>query len=64
MLALARKIDDLINPLRKLSSCIASPVFDLGACAYLGWEFLSSGFLRFKDFLNGHFYSLVFIFDL
>lgn len=30
MLQLARTINNLINPLRKISNCIASPILDLG----------------------------------
>ncbi len=64
MIAAAQKIDTLIEPLRGLAGCIASPLFDLGARLYLGHAFFSSGLLRFKDWQNGNFSNQVFLFEL
>lgn len=57
-------VDNLIEPLRKLSNCVLSPVFDLGARLYLGHAFFSSGLLRYKDWANGNFSNQVFLFEL
>ncbi len=64
MKAMFQKIDDLIEPLRKLSNCALCPLFDLGVRIYLGHEFWKSGVLRFKDWQNGTFDNQVFLFEL
>ena len=64
MIALAQKIDNLINPLRRMASCVGSPLFDLGARLYLAWAFFKSGMLRFNDWWNGSFDNQVFLFEL
>jgi len=56
--------DQVIDPLRNLSSSIASPLFDLGARIYLGHAFFKSGILRFKDWQNGNFDNQIFLFEL
>ena len=63
-MGLLNTVDNLIEPLRGLSDKVASPLFDLGARAYLGWAFFSSGLLRFKDFKNGTFDNQIFLFEL
>ncbi len=64
MTALLQKIDGLIEPLRKFSNCVLSPLFDLGARLYLANAFWSSGILRFNDLKNGTFDNQVFLFEL
>lgn len=64
MIAIARKIDTLIEPLRKIAGCMASPLFDLAARVYLGNAFFKSGVLRFNDWKNGNFDNQVFLFDM
>ena len=64
MIAFAQTIDNLIEPLRKLSYSVMSPLFDLGVRLYLGNAFFSSGLLRFKDWKNGNFDNQVFLFEL
>lgn len=63
-MGLIYKIDGLIEPLRGLADKAASPLFDLGVRAYLGWAFFSSGLLRFKDLKNGTFDNQIFLFEL
>lgn len=55
-------IDNAINPLRNIASCIGAPVLDLAARLYLAKAFFSSGLLRFNDFLNGNWASQIFLF--
>jgi len=64
MVTAAQKIDTLIEPLRKLSNCVASPLFDLGVRIYLGHTFFKSGVLRFNDWKNDNFSNQVFLFEL
>lgn len=64
MTELLGRIDNLIEPLRNIANIALSPLFDLGARAYLGWAFFSSGLLRFKDWSNGNFSNQVFLFEL
>ena len=64
MIAAARKIDTLIEPLRRLANCVGSPIFDLTARLYLAYEFWKSGILRFNDWKNGSFDNQIFLFEL
>lgn len=64
MIAVFQKVDDLIEPLRKLSNFALSPLFDLGIRIYLASLFWKSGILRFKDWQNGTFDNQVFLFEL
>lgn len=63
-MGLFQTVDELINPLRKLSNAVASPLFDLGARLYLGHAFFKSGMTRFNDFKNGTFDNQIFLFEL
>ena len=64
MTAALQKIDNLIEPLRKLANCVGAPLLDLTMRLYLGNAFFSSGMLRFKDWQNGNFSNQVFLFEL
>lgn len=64
MIAAARKIDTLIEPLRKLANCVGSPLFDLTVRLFLAYEFWKSGILRFNDWKNGSFDNQIFLFEL
>ncbi len=61
---LAIKIDTMIEPLRKLASCVGAPLYDLAARLYIAEMFWSSGMTRFTDWKNGNFDNQIFLFDL
>lgn len=63
MIAVAEKIDGLVEPLRKVSSCAISPVVDLGIRLYMANIFFKSGMLKFKNYLNDDWGSTVFLFE-
>mgnify|MGYP005723813897 CR=1 FL=1 len=63
MIAIAQKIDSLIDPLRKLAHCIGSPIFDLFIRIYIGLIFLKSGLSRLDSALNGSWEDQVFLFS-
>ena len=58
----AHTINDMIDPLRKLSDMLASPLFDLGARLYMGWAFFKVGMMRFESYQNGDWETQVFLF--
>lgn len=60
---LIKKGDELINPLRKMASCIGAPIFDLAARLYLAHVFFKSGLTRFKDFQSGNFDNQILLFE-
>lgn len=62
MLNIAIKIDQAIEPLRKIANTIGSPMFDLLARAYVSWAFFKSGMDRFSSLLNGTWDDQVFLF--
>lgn len=64
MIALAQRIDDLIEPLRKLAHFAGAPLWDLAARLYVANAFFTSGSLRFKDWMNGNFDNQIFLFEL
>lgn len=64
MLTLARTIDDLITPLRKLAGCVGAPLWDLAARLYVSYIFFKSGLTRYNDWVNGSFDSQIFLFEL
>lgn len=64
MLAIAQKIDRLLNPLRDIANLVGAPVWDLAARLYLGYVFFRSGLLRYKDWANDNFSNQVFLFEL
>ncbi|MCI5060135.1 MAG: DoxX family protein [Alphaproteobacteria bacterium] len=63
MIALAKKIDRKLEPLRKIANCVGSPLFDLLARAYVGLIFFKSGQSRFDSFLNGTWEDQIFLFS-
>lgn len=64
MIELAQKVDELIEPLRKLANCVGAPLYDLAARLYVANVFWASGVLRYKDWANGNFDSQIFLFEL
>ena len=62
MIALAQKIDELIEPLRRLSDKALSPLLDLGIRLFTADIFLGSGWLKFKNFLDGNWDTTVYLF--
>lgn len=62
MLALAQKIDDLIEPLRNIAHTFGSPVLDLIIRIYVANIFFVSGWSKFQNFLNGNWDTTVYLF--
>jgi putative oxidoreductase len=62
MINRAKKIDNMIEPLRHVAKVAGSPLFDLSARFYVGWAFLKSGLNRFGSFTNGTWEDQVFLF--
>ena len=58
------KIDDLIEPLRRLANFAGAPLWDLAARLFVANAFWSSGILRYKDWANGNFDNQIFLFEL
>ncbi len=63
MITAAKKIDNLIEPLRKLANCVASPLLDLSIRLYMANIFFKSGILKFKNYLNDDWGSTLFLFE-
>ncbi len=63
MITHLQKIDDLIEPLRKLASCVLSPILTLVIRLYMANIFFTSGLLKFKSFQNGQWDSTVYLFQ-
>jgi len=63
MIALARKTNDLLEPLRKVSNCIFSPLLDLGIRLFAANIFFWSGWSKFQNFLNGQWDTTVYLFE-
>lgn len=59
----ARTIDNGIEPLRKLANKVGSPLFDLAARLYLGYEFFKAGATRRADFQSGNFENQINLFE-
>lgn len=59
----ALKIDTAIEPLRRFSSCILSPLLDLGIRLFMANIFFASGWLKFQNYLNGHWSDTVGLFE-
>ena len=62
MITLAKKIDTLIEPLRKLSNCVFSPLLDLGIRLFAANIFFWSGWAKFKNYLNGDWEATLYLF--
>lgn len=63
MIALAQKTNDLFEPLRKVSTCIASPLLDVGIRLFIANIFFWSGWSKFQNFLNGQWDTTVYLFE-
>ena len=59
----AVKINDLIEPLRAIAQKVGEPAFDLAVRLYMADIFFTSGWLKFKNFLNDDWGSTVFLFE-
>jgi len=64
MKELLTKADDLLNPLRKLASTVASPLLDLAFRLYVAQAFFKSGWLRLQSALNNDWGSQIFLFEM
>lgn len=63
MTGFAQKIDTSIEPLRKLSNTVFSPLLDLGIRLYMANIFFTSGQQKFANYLNDDWASTVFLFE-
>lgn len=62
MTAIAQKIDDLINPLRNISSKFLMPVLDLVIRLWMANIFFKSGWSKFENYLNGNWDTTISLF--
>ena len=58
-----KKIHTAIDPFRKFSHDWLSPLLDLTIRLFMAHIFFISGLLKFKNFLNGHWESTVYLFQ-
>lgn len=63
MISFIRKVNNLIEPLRKIADLVGSPVFDLSIRLYMAYVFFKSGLSRFQSYLKGSWDTEVFLFD-
>ena len=63
MINIIRAVDSAIEPLRKVSNCVASPLLDLTIRLYMGNIFFKSGWLKFSNFLDGHWDNTIYLFE-
>ena len=63
MISTMQSIDNLLNPLRKLSNMVAVPLYDLGIRVFVALVFFKSGMLRFQDHLNGSWDNQLYVFE-
>ncbi len=63
MKSLAIKIDNLIQPLRNISDCVISNIFDLSVRLYMANIFFKSGKLKFENCLNDDWESTTLLFE-
>lgn len=54
MIGFLQKIDDVIEPLRKVADNFAWPVLDITIRVTMAQIFLASGWKKFENFLNGN----------
>lgn len=59
MLKFCMTVNNGIEPLRKLSTYTAAPLFDLAIRLYTAWFFFKSGLIKFGAFANGDFNSVI-----
>ena len=64
MIKLAVTLNNGIEPLRKLSSYTAAPLFDLAIRLYVSWFFFKAGLIKFSSFWAGDFSSVIEKFEL
>jgi putative oxidoreductase len=62
MIELIRKIDRAIDPLRTLADKVGAPLLDLGIRLFMAQIFFSSGWLKFKNYINHDWGSTVYLF--
>lgn len=62
MKKLLKKCETIIAPLRQFSTCVASPLYDLGARLYLAYAFGISGLGRLDSYKHGSWDDQVFLF--
>ena len=60
---LIRKVDDLIDPLRRLADAVGTPLLDLAFRLYLAWAFFVSGLNRFASWRNDDWDTQLFLFE-
>lgn len=63
MITCACKLDEMIDPLRKIADKIASPLLDLTIRLFMANVFFKSGWLKFKNYLNDDWGSTVYLFQ-
>ncbi len=63
MIGIARRIDNLIEPLRKISTTFLSPVLDVAIRLYMANIIFVSGRLKLNNYLNDDWGSTVFLFE-
>ena len=63
MIALARKLDTMIDPLRHFADKVASPILDLTIRLFMANIFFKSGWLKFQNLLNHDWGSTVYLFQ-
>ena len=57
------QLNNTLEPVRKLLSYTASPLFDLALRLYISWFFFSAGLIKLNAALNGNFQDVVEKFD-
>ncbi len=63
MIAFARKLDTMIDPLRNFADKVAAPLLELTIRLFMANIFLKSGWLKFQNFLNDDWGSTVYLFQ-
>jgi len=57
------KIDNMIEPLRRFSNCVFSPLLVLGIRLFMANIFFQSGLIKFKNYLNGQWDTTIYLFE-
>lgn len=63
MKPIALKVDQLVEPLRKIALHVGEPILILSARLYLGWAFFKSGLGRYESFTDSSWDTQVFLFN-
>lgn len=63
MIAFVQKIDKAVDPLRNMADKIGTPLLYLTIRLYMAEIFFRSGWLKFKNYLNGDWGSTVYLFQ-